>query len=117
MAWGGKEVRMRCVMNQLLEMERSLNNFMLETVLKLQTLTQTKVFLLLESKHYRRYGGSPEMVARFEESDFLPAEREDQICVEVELESDDILRETRKDQGRKRRSKSGNEENADRIVG
>jgi len=115
MAWGGKEVRMRCVMNQLLEMERSLNNFMLETVLKLQTLTQTKVFLLLESKHYRRYGGSPEMVARFEESDFLPAEREDQICVEVELETDDILRETRKDQGRKRRSKSGNEENADRI--
>lgn len=106
MAWSG-DGRMRCVMNQLLEMERSLNNFMLETVLKLETLTQTKVFLLLESKHYRRYGGSPELVACFEESNFLLNEKDEQISVEVQLETADILHETRR--GKRKPSKDNDD--------
>ena len=73
-------------MKQLLEIERSLNNFMLETVLKLQTLTQTKVFLLLESKHYRRYCGNPEMVLCFENSDFQLDAKGNQIDIEVTLD-------------------------------
>ena len=85
MAWSG-DGRMPAVMKQLLEIERSLNNFMLETVLKLQTLTQTKVFLLLESKHYRRYCGNPEMVLCFENSDFQLDAKANQIDIEVTLD-------------------------------
>jgi len=57
-------------------------------------LTQTKVFLLLESKHYRRYGGTPELVACFEDSNFMLNEDE-QINVEVKLETTEILNEKR----------------------
>ena len=65
MAWKKKD-NMLSVLTQLKEMERSLCNFMMETVLKMETLTRTKVFLLLESDHYRRYGGSHELVSCFE---------------------------------------------------
>ena len=51
-------------------MENSLTNFMLETILKIQSLTETKVFLLLESPGCsdggRRYCGTRDLVELFE---------------------------------------------------
>jgi len=58
------------LLNQLQLMENSLTNFMLETILKIQTLTETKVFLLLESSggadSVRRFCGTSDLVESFE---------------------------------------------------
>ena len=59
------------LLNQLQLMENSLTNFMLETILKIQSLTETKVFLLLESSgsgsdSVRRFCGTPDLVDSFE---------------------------------------------------
>jgi len=58
------------LLNQLQLMENSLTNFMLETILKIQSLTETKVFLLLESPGGsdggRRYCGTRDLVELFE---------------------------------------------------
>ena len=57
------------LLNQLQVMETSLTNFMIETVLRLRTLTETKVFLLVEtagSERKRRYCGAAELVDSYE---------------------------------------------------
>jgi len=58
------------LLNQLQVMENSLTNFMLETILKIQSLTETRVFLLLETQGGndvgRRYCGTRELVDIFE---------------------------------------------------
>ena len=54
------------LLEQLQLMENSLTNFMFETILKLRSLTDSKVFLLLENSERRRYCGSPELVDVFE---------------------------------------------------
>ena len=52
--------------NQLQVMEKTVTNFMLESILKLQTLTETKVFLLLEPKYsQRRFCGSEDLIRKF----------------------------------------------------
>jgi len=55
------------LLEQLQLMENSLTNFMFETILKLRSLTDSKVFLLLENSERRRYCGSPELVDVFEQ--------------------------------------------------
>ena len=49
-------------------MEETLTNFMMETILKLQSLTEVKVFLLLEhpKRQKRRYCGSKTLIDQFE---------------------------------------------------
>ena len=57
------------LLNQLQVMETALTNFMIETVLRLRTLTDTKVFLLVEtagSERKRRYCGAAELVDLYE---------------------------------------------------
>jgi len=54
------------LLNQLQLMESTLTNFMLETILKLQSLTDVKVFLLIETSQKRRYCGSKDMTDAFE---------------------------------------------------
>jgi len=60
------------LLNQLQLMENSLTNFMLETILKIQTLTETKVFLLLENSGdgARRFCGTSDLVQTFVNGQF-----------------------------------------------
>ena len=66
MAWcgSGKE---SYLLNRLQDVEQSLANFMFETILKMETMTTTKVFLLLENPGGAKYGGTSDLVARFED--------------------------------------------------
>ena len=47
-------------------MENTLTNFMLETILKLQSLTDVKVFLLIDCAQKRRYCGSKNLMDAFQ---------------------------------------------------
>ena len=60
--------RLFMLLNQLQSMETALTDFMMESVLRLQTLTEARVFLLIEnsSDRKRRYCGSTELVDLFE---------------------------------------------------
>ena len=71
------------LLDQLQLMENSLINFMFETILKLKSLTDSKVFLLLENSNKRRYCGSTELVDSFETRG-LPSHATD---VRVELDT------------------------------
>ena len=63
---------MDALVTQLLELESSLTTLVLETVLKIQTLTETKMFLLLENPadKSRRYCGDNSLVKQFRKSNF-----------------------------------------------
>jgi len=55
-------------------MESSLSNFLMETILRFQSLTEAKIFLLVESSGpdpKRRYCGSPELRSRYEAGDLF----------------------------------------------
>ena len=80
------------LLNHLHLMENSLTNFMLETVLKLQSLTSEKVFLLLESpqSQRRRYCGSKELIDAFEGDKGLVHEPFD-IAVELDSNTGSLI--------------------------
>ena len=71
------------LLDQLQLMENSLTNFMFETILKLQCLTDSKVFLLLETSEKRRYCGSTELVDSFQQQGLTC----DTADVQIELDS------------------------------
>ena len=79
------------LLNQLQLMENSLTNFMLETILKLQSLTETKVFLLLESpgssENGRRYCGTPDLVEAFEKGQLASMTRDVSVSLDQSVNS------------------------------
>jgi len=83
------------LLNHLHLMENSLTNFMLETVIKLQSLTSEKVFLMLESPQCqrRRYCGSKELIDAFEGDKGLVHEPFD-IAVELDSNTGSLIEKT-----------------------
>ena len=67
MAWSGNG-NVDSLWIHLQDMEKSLINLMLESILKLESMTTAKVFLLLEtpSTKIRKYCGTQELVDRYE---------------------------------------------------
>lgn len=72
------------LLNQLQLMEITLTNFMLETVLKLQSLTDMKVFLLIESPQKRRYCGSKNLMDAFQSEKGLLCSGDTDIAVRLD---------------------------------
>lgn len=72
------------LLNQLQYMENTLTNLMLETILKLQSLTDVKVFLLIDSNQKRRYCGSKELTDVFEGGEGLICSRSADIAVRLD---------------------------------
>ena len=70
-------------------MENSLTNFMLETILKIQTLTETKVFLLLESSGdgARRFCGTSDLVHSFENGALHPRPSDVEVTLDPAIGS------------------------------
>ena len=70
------------LLNQLQVMEDTLVNFMCETIIKLQSLTDVKVFLLVDypQRNKRRYCGSQELVETFQR------EKGPNFCVTTDVE-------------------------------
>lgn len=61
------------LLNQLQAMESTVTDFLMETVLRFQSLTDSKLFLFIESggkERQRRYCGTQELVRRFESQGF-----------------------------------------------
>ena len=79
------------LLNQLQLMENSLTNFMLETILKIQSLTETKVFLLLESPASgdggRRYCGTPDLVDSFERGQLASKTQDVEVSLDASINS------------------------------
>ena len=71
MAWHGLG-NVNSLLQQMQDIEVSLSNLMMETVLKMQTLMSTKVFLVLEdpATKSRRYCGNKELISAYERSNF-----------------------------------------------
>ena len=71
MAWHGLG-NVNSLLQQMQDIEVSLSNLMMETVLKMQTLMSTKVFLVLEdpTTKSRRYCGNKELISAYERSNF-----------------------------------------------
>ena len=106
MAWKGIG-NVHSLLSQLQEIEYALSNLMIETILKIQTLTETKVFLLLENSNTksRRYCGNKEMIENFEKSNFPLAPN----CVDLEVRLDpkaNILTERRRGNRKRRMNES-----------
>ena len=109
MAWKGIG-NVHSLLSQLQEIEYALSNLMIETILKIQTLTETKVFMLLENSNTksRRYCGNKEMIENFEKSNFPLAPD----CVDLEVRLDpkaNILTERRRGNRKRKMNESVDE--------
>ena len=108
MAAQGAQPYLLPLLNQLQGVEETLTNLIIETVLKLQSLTETKVFLLLEASggKKRRFCGAPELIDSFKreelsyavETDFQVA-LDPNVCSIVEQDAcdDAMFSETHND--------------------
>ena len=70
--------------NRLQSMEVALADYMMESILRLQALTEAKVFLLIENSgkdRKRRYGGSGELIEKYEDGQLHPEPKE--LAVEL----------------------------------
>ena len=92
---------------QLLELESSLTTLVLETVLKVQTLTETKMFLLLENPEdkSRRYCGDNGLVKQFRKSNFGRAGKGENIQLALDPKVNLIVEKRR--EGTKRKQNGG----------
>ena len=79
MATQGAQPYLLPLLNQLQGVEETLTNFIVETVLKLQSLTETKVFLLLDASggKKRRFCGAPELINSFKRQELSYAAQTD----------------------------------------
>ena len=100
MAWRGVG-NVDSLLTQLQEFEESMTNLMLETILKMQTLTETRVFMLLEhpGTKFRRFCGHKELVGQYENGNLCKTD--EGSAAEVRLDPDVELLMTRK-RGKKR---------------
>ena len=70
--------------NRLQSMEVALTDFMMESILRLQALTEAKVFLLIENSgmdRKQRYCGSSELIEKYENGQLSPKPTE--LAVEL----------------------------------
>jgi len=72
------------LLSQLQCMENTITNFMLETILKLQSLTDVKVFLLIDSGQKRRYCGSKNLMDTFESKKGLFCSSDTDIAIHLD---------------------------------
>ena len=84
------------LLTQLQVMEDTITNFMIETILKLQSLTDVKVFLLLDypQRQKRRYCGSKETMEAFEDGTGLNFSVASDVAVELDADVATIVERT-----------------------
>ena len=78
------------LLDQLQTMENTLSNFILETVLKLHSLTDMKVFFIVDSNQQRRYCGSKELTDVFERQGLICSQSTD-ICVRLDSTANSLV--------------------------
>lgn len=75
------------VVNQLQSMENTLTAILIETALKLSSLTDTKVFVLVDSTEGRRFAGAPQLCQSYASNSLSPIGNDIEVLLQPNVKT------------------------------